>query len=170
MPVTYKAIATVTVSSATAASMEFTSIPSTYTDLVVNISARGNSTQINGGYASKLEFNGSTANLSSRWLRGSGSAVTSGTETYIFGIMNGASDDTASTFGNSMVYIPNYAGATNKSVSIDGVEENNATAAFSVISAGLWSNTAAITSIKMIPVAGSYVQYSTATLYGILKA
>jgi hypothetical protein len=33
--------------------------------------------------------------------------------------------------------------------------------------AGLWSNTAAITSISMAPDNGNYPQYSTATLYGI---
>jgi hypothetical protein len=77
---------------------------------------------------------------------------------------NGA---TASTFGNGEVYIPNYAGSTNKSMSADGVSENNGTEAYTDLIANLWSNTSAITSILLYPDSGTWQQYSTATLYGI---
>ena len=77
-------------------------------------------------------------------------------------------DSTANTFANGEFYIPNYAGSTNKSVSADGVTENNATAARATLTAGLWSNTAAINQITLLPIAGgTFAQYSTATLYGI---
>jgi hypothetical protein len=80
-------------------------------------------------------------------------------------------DTTSNTFSSTQVYIPNYAGSTNKSVSIDHVTENNATNAyFSGIVAGLWSNTAAITSVKILDQdGGSLVAGSTASIYGILK-
>jgi hypothetical protein len=77
------------------------------------------------------------------------------------------STDTANTFGNTDIYIPNYAGSANKSVSVDTVEENNGTTARALLGAILWSNTAAITALGLTPVSGSFVQYSTATLYGI---
>jgi hypothetical protein len=168
---TYIQIGSVTVGSGGAANIEFTSIPATYTDLLVNFSGRGNVNQPSGGFACKLEFNGSSSSLSARWLRGSGSAVSSSTETIIGQIMADSNDSTANTFGNSSIYIPNYASANNKSVSIDGVEENNATTAYSILTAGLWSNSAAITSVKILPIVSTlFVQYSTATLYGISKS
>jgi hypothetical protein len=168
MPTTFTKIAAVTVGSGGASSIDFTSIPSTYTDLCVYFSGRSNDTRASGGFANKLEFNGSSSSLSSRFLRGSGSTVTSSTETIIAQIMSAASDDTASTFGNSSIYIPNYAGSNNKSVSIDGVEETNGSTAYATLAAGLWSNSAAITSVKILPIVATlFVQYSTATLYGI---
>ena len=76
---------------------------------------------------------------------------------------------TSNTFGNSELYIPNYAGSTNKSSSADAVAESNTTTVFAYLNAALWSSTAAITSITLTPDAGgaNFVQYSTATLYGI---
>jgi len=81
-----------------------------------------------------------------------------------------ASGTTASTFGNAEIYLPNYAGNTNKSASIDMVSEQNATSTYMGLVAPLWSNTAAITSITLTGASGNLAQYSTATLYGIKKA
>jgi hypothetical protein len=81
--------------------------------------------------------------------------------------MNG---NTASTFSNGEFYIPNYASANNKSVSFDSVTENNkATDQILALNAGLWADSAAITSIKLEVNGGTYniSQYSSATLYGI---
>ena len=167
MPVTYKLIATLTVSTATQATLEFTSIPGTFDDLVVHASLRGTTAQLYE--LTYLEFNNSTANLSSRGLEGNGSTVSSYTNPTIYiNAANGA-NSTSDTFSSHFIYVPNYAGGTNKSVSVDGVTENNATTAYASLQAGLWSQTAAITSIKIKPT-GSFVQYSTATLYGIKKS
>jgi hypothetical protein len=77
----------------------------------------------------------------------------------------------ANTFGSSEVYIPNYAGSTNKVLSSTSVTEKNATAPGSVLlaaSAHLWSNTAAITQIKLTPGSGTnFVSGSRFDLYGI---
>jgi hypothetical protein len=78
---------------------------------------------------------------------------------------------TANTFGNGEIYIPNYAGSTQKSVSADAVAENNsATYIYSALNAGLWTGTAAITSIKLLIPSYNFVQYSTAYLYGVSNA
>jgi hypothetical protein len=77
---------------------------------------------------------------------------------------------TSSTFSNDSIYIPNYAGSAYKSYSADGVVENNATGAFATFNAGLWSNTAAITSITLTAGVGSFVQYSNFYLYGVKNA
>jgi hypothetical protein len=167
MPTTFTKIASVSVGVLGAASMDFTSIPSTYTDLCVKVSARG--TNASTTVEMLVSFNGVSTNLSSKLLYGTGSAVGSVSPSNIAGAISAALD-TSSTFGNSEIYIPNYAGSTNKSVSFDSVSENNATTAYQYLTAGLWTNTAAITSVTLTPAASSFAQYSTATLYGINKS
>lgn len=161
-------IQTVTVGSGGAASIDFTSIPGTYTDLMIVMSARN--TNAVASYYSVIKFNGSATSFTNRSLGGNGSSAYSFTTPGNFaGEMSGASA-TSNTFGNGTIYIPNYAGSSNKSFSIDAVSENNGTTAQQDIGAGLWSNTAAITSITLTPDGGyNYAQYSTASLYGITK-
>ena len=149
----------------TTASIEFTSIPSTYTDLKIVASARTNATVGANGYYYDVTFNGTSANRSGKYLEGTGSATNSGSYT-LYGVSD-ASDQTASTFSNGELYIPNYASANYKSASFDAVQENNATASRVIFSTGLWSDVAAITSVTFTPAGGSFVQYSTFYLYGI---
>jgi hypothetical protein len=163
---TFVKIASVTVGAGGAASIDFTSIPSTYTDLVLKISGRNtaNSSIVD------LTFNGSTSGYSYRGLYGNGSSAASNNGSSVASIALLAlevSTYTASTFSNQEIYIPNYAGSQNKSVSADEVTENNATLSVASLYAGLWDNSAAITSIKLDPDSGDFAQYSTATLYGI---
>jgi hypothetical protein len=164
MATTFTKIAAVTVGSGGAATIDFTSIPSTYTDLCLKVSARG--TNASTTVEMLVSFNGVSTNLSSKILYGTGAAAGSVAPSNIAGGIS-AANDTSSTFGNSEIYIPNYAGSTNKSVSFDSVSENNATTAYQYLTAGLWNNTAAITSVTLTPAASSFAQYSTATLYGI---
>ena len=159
---TYEAIATVTVGSGGAASIDFSSIPSTYTDLVVKWSTRNDS-----GRQVTFKLNNFSTNQTYRIIYGDGSGAASESGARIFGYSNG-STTTANTFCNGEAYIPNYAGSNNKSISIDSVEENNATSAYMVLSANLWSSSSAINQVTVIPQDGtSFNQYSTATLYGI---
>ena len=171
MPDTFVKIASVTVGSGGASSMTFSSIPATYTDLLIKISARG--TQASASHAFTLRFNSATTNYSSRELVGDGSSAGSSTRTTLgsalyIGNIDGNSA-TSSTFASTEIYIPNYAGSTYKSLSVDATSENNATEAYATLLAGLWSNTAAITQIDLISFSGhgTLMQYSTATLYGI---
>lgn len=167
MPNTFKLISTVSVGSGGTSSINFTSIPQTYTDLQIIISAR--STRISPSDYPALAFNGSTANQSSRQLYGTGSSVGTTGESRIFGQMAG-SQATSNIFGNTTFYIPNYAGSTNKLVNVEGVMENNATGSDMEILGGLWNSTAAITSISITSLnSANFVENSTASLYGILK-
>jgi hypothetical protein len=167
MPNTYQKIASVTLTSA-AASIDFTSIPSTYTDLLIKASLRSAAASVNPGL--KITFNTSALNFTGRNVYGDGSTAGSYTDTAgEIGILAGNSA-TANTFGNCEIYIPNYAGATNKSFSVDSVNENNATSASQYLYANLWSQTAAITAISLLSGgAANLMQYSSATLYGISK-
>jgi len=157
-----------------ASSIDFTAIPATYTDLVLKVSIRSN--QVSGNDFIKLRFNSDTgSNYSYRRLYGTGSAVGSdnsgGAVSSAVSAYISTTGDTANTFGNGEFYIPNYTGSTYKSVSVDGVAENNASAAYSSLVADLWSSTSAITSINLTPNNGtSFVQYSTAYLYGVSNA
>ncbi len=150
-----------------ATSLDFTSIPNTYTDLVLKVSARSTTTS---DWVT-LKFNGSTSGYTNRHLQGTGSSAGSFAQTtYEYAMINNQSASTSNTFSSSEVYIPNYAGSTNKSYSIDTAGEANGTAAFMELNAQLWSNTAAITSISITSLAGSLAQYTTAYLYGVSNA
>jgi hypothetical protein len=169
---TFVKIASVTVGSGGAASMDFTSIPGTYTDLCIKVSARDARAIVAASIV--LQINGSTASSGSyRRLYGDGGTVDSDADgpgpTVQSGHSNGNSG-TANTFGNVEIYIPNYAGSGNKSFSSDGVAETNGSTTYMSIVSGLWANTAAITSIAVKPAtAVNFLQHSTATLYGIKK-
>lgn len=163
-----KKIATVTVGAGGAASIDFTSIAGTMTDLMIVVSGRSNTSAAGGGQSIRLRFNSNTTGYSSKALYGSGSYTGSYAPSGWAGQVS-PSDTTASTFGNTVIYIPNYAGATNKSYSADSVTENNATAAYQEIDASLWANTSAVTQITLSVETGNFVQYSSATLYGITK-
>lgn len=172
---TMKLISTITVGGGGAANIEFTSIPQTYTDLLVLLSIRGSGNNYNRDDIA-LILNGSTANqYLGRMLYAAegGTGSTSATSgTVLDNMMRMPSDlATANTFGSTSIYISNYAGSTYKSINMDSVIENNSTSAYFLnVSAGLWSNTAAITSIKLSGVGdGTLIQYSTASLYGITK-
>ena len=170
MPNTFELIASSTVGSGGTLSIDFSSIPSTYTDLVVKLSARSNKTDVDQLFT--VGFNGSTSNSTSRNLQGDGSSVASGSSaTLIFAIGDG-NNSTASVFGNCEIYIPNYANTSlNKSNSMDGVSETNATNVGLIMQAGLWSNTAAINRITLTPNGGQTIlEYSTAYLYGVKNA
>ena len=149
------------------ASIEFTSIPQDGTDLVVLMSLRESGGSEADGI--QMRFNSSSTGYSFRRLFGAGSgSPTSDTGGAILWMNSNTS--TSNTFANASVYIPNYAGSTNKSFSNDGVLENNATTAYQAIVAGLWSNTEAISSISFAnPSARNLVAGSTISLYKITK-
>jgi hypothetical protein len=108
-----------------------------------------------------------------RNIKGDGSSASSsnaGSVSAIYGYgSNNPAGATANTFSNADIYIPNYTSSNAKSVSVDGVTENNATEASATLTAGLSTDTAAITSITVIALSsGTIATNSTFTLYGIL--
>jgi len=163
---TFVKIQTVTVGSGGASSIQFTSIPQTYTDLKIVVSCRTNRSDVKDYIA--VRPNGSTTNDSSRTLSGDGTSASSDTESVVILVTTTGGTATASVFGNADINIPNYTSANQKSISMDGVGENNATESRVQLSAGLWADTAAITSLDLVPFIGTlFSQYSTATLYGV---
>lgn len=168
MASTYELIASVTVGSGGASSIDFTSIPSTYTDLVVVYSIR--SSQSASFSPIYFSFNGVTTNRTAKLLTGDGSTAGSASIGDAFTFNINAASSTGSTFSNCAFYVPNYAGSTAKSFSADLVSENNATTSYAWLAAGLWNNTSAITAVNLTNSTYSFVQYSTAYLYGVKNA
>lgn len=164
MPNTFVKIQTVTVGSGGAATIDFTSIPQTYTDLKLVTSARHTEASVSNDIL--ITINSSTANFTARRGYATGTGVGSDTNSRGVGVTVGASA-TASVFGNNEAYFPNYTSGNFKSFSADIVGENNAALSFTFLVANLWSTTSAITSITLTANGGNFVQYSTATLYGI---
>ena len=150
-------------------SITFTSIPQTYTDLLVVFSLRA----VSGNHpSSSISLNTyGTGTYTRRQLAGSGSAASSNTttESELYLSQIPAADNTANTFGNTQVYIPNYTSSATKSLSADLVSEQNATQAYQAITSGSWDQTAAVTSVSLQTYGRSInlAQYSSATLYGI---
>lgn len=162
MATTYTLIASSIVGSGGAANIEFTSIPNTYTDLLLKISLRGSYAAVGDNIT--LTINNSAIGTPKTLFGNGATAISSNGDAFVFT----GSTATASTFGNGDFYITNYTSSNNKSISFDGVSENNATTAYTFFNAALWSNSAVISSIKLVPAGGGdWSQYSTAYLYGI---
>ena len=170
MASTYVAISTLTVGSGGATEFDFTSIPSTHTDLLVKVSSRTNRSDTRESISIKFN-NDATSIYSYRILYGTGSATASSSGsagTFLWTGESTGSTATASVFGSTEIYIPNYAGSNYKSLSADFTSENNATGVIQGLTAGLYSSTTAISRITLTGGSGfTFQQYSTATLYGI---
>lgn len=172
MATTYYKIATVTVGSGGASTIDFTSIPQTYTDLLVKISARSNTASRSTDCS--IRIGNGTVSSSSIYnyieITGDGTVAYSGSGTNNkFNTVMNANTSTSNTFSNVEFYLPNYNSSNNKTLSTDAViESNENNGAIQVrFQAWLWSSTSAINVIQLFPAAGDFVQYSTATLYGI---
>lgn len=166
---TYTLIASNTLSSS-AASVTFSSIPGTYTDLVLRFSARTNATGAANVEVLAVAFNGTYGtNFSGTRVYGNGASALSNQQTdeftYVVGVNNAA---TSNTFSNSEIYIPNYLVSQNKPFSAFSTGENNATTTQINAAAGLWQNTSAITSFSIKPNSGGdFLSGSSFFLYGI---
>jgi hypothetical protein len=168
MPATYEKIATNTLGSA-ASSITFSSIPATYTDLKIVLTATYSATTSSGG---QLSFNGAPSGTLSSYTRlyGQGTSPSTAINSNQPAITPA---DTAWTLGNTMpdfyTYdIFSYAGSTFKTVLTTNSQDYNGSGSTG-IKVGLWRSTTAITSC-VLTASVNFATGTTATLYGILKA
>lgn len=169
MALTYESIATTTITGS-AANITFSSIPSTYTDLVLIFN--GNSSRVSAGDDFILQFNSdTTSNYSETIVQGTGSAAQSsrGSGTTMFGNTNCRIGGTTGAISNVILNIMNYTNTTTYKTVLGrfNVSDNLTTAAV-----GLWRKTPeAINTIKIsTSTSGAFTVGSTATLYGIKAA
>jgi hypothetical protein len=162
-------IASVEVGSGGANSIEFTSIPQIYTDLLVVFSVRA----VSGTFpSSSISLNSyGTGSYSRIGFKGSGTTASNdtATETEFYLSQMPGSGNTANSFTNAEVYISNYAVTTLKTLRSNLISEQDDTQAYQALNSGAWNQTSPITSLSI----GTYgrtinlAQYSSATLYGI---
>jgi hypothetical protein len=157
---------TVSVGVGGSSTISFTSIPSTYTDLCIKLSTRATGVT----QTLTVQFNSVTSSYQGIQVYGDGTNIGSSTISAAYYAFINSSASAASLFASNNVYIPNYASSNYKALTTDVVIESDSTNYITEMVSGLWSNTSAISSITVTPLAGLFAQYSTATLYGILKA
>jgi len=167
----FESIATVTVGSGGAASIEFTSIPSTFAHLQIRYLCRGVRSNVREDLV--LQINSDTgSNYAYHRLLGYGSvaaadATTSSTYGYTSTIS--AANLTASIFGAGVTDILDYAN-TSKTTTVrtfGGVDGNGDSNVGVFVTSSLWNNTNAVTSVKLYGFNANLAQHSTAALYGV---
>jgi hypothetical protein len=171
MPATYDKIEAQTLGSA-ASSVTFSTIPSTYTDLVLVINTRSSSTSASD---TKLyvNFNGDTgSNYSQTFLFGNGSTAGSSrasNQAFIYaGDISATGGSSYTGLSTVVLQVQNYSNATTNKTMLSRVASPNV---FVEAVVGLWRNTAAITSISLdLESTPQFIVGSTFTLYGIKAA
>ena len=168
MPSTYTLIASTTVTAASASTIDFSSIPSTYTDLLVRFSVRMNQNLVDSPVYVVLN-NDNTVQYTGTNLIGTGSAATSARISDAAAYLGKApsSNATANTFSNGEFYLPNYTVTQTRQISSYQVAENNATAATLSLYANYYrGGTTAINQLTFFGDA-NFVTNSSFYLYGI---
>jgi hypothetical protein len=167
----YESIATATVGAGGASSVTFSSIPSTYTHLQVRLFGRSTGSNVQSFV--KLEFNSDTtgSNYYSHYIQGDGSSIIAGPNAGISAHYDIAgANATSSVFGAIIFDVLDYANTNkNKTSRVLGGVDNNGSGRMNLAS-GLWLNTSAINSLTITSGTGSFVQYTSAALYGIKAA
>jgi len=169
LPTDFESIATVTVGSGGASSVEFTSIPSTYAHLQI----RGISRSTGGGSSGNvyLQFNGvTTSSYAWHWVYGDGSSATASSgssDTSAFVVRTAYTSATSSIFGAAVIDILDYTN-TNKTKTVRALSgHDNNGSGFAWFSSGLFNSTNAISSITIKAQDGNFLQYTSFALYGI---
>lgn len=170
MPATYQLIASNILSTATS-TITFSSIPATYTDLVVRFSARNTASsdytvpivRLNNLATSIYSWSLASNNNGSSFAYTQANNSSLGAESYVPSV-----NVTANTFGSYEIYIPSYTSSTNKPSSAFAVVENNSTTVFDLQTrAQLFSSTGAINRVDISTPSSNFVAGSSFFLYGI---
>jgi hypothetical protein len=158
--ITYTPIAKAT-GTGSSGTVTFSSIPSSYTDLVLVSSVLGTENA-----AVRLRFNGdnTNSNYSYTLMYGTGSVASSNRETATPIYIGHANTSTPNA---STVTLNNYSNTTTFKTILN---KGNQIGQFVSAVAGLWKSTSAINSITIVMDSGSFTTGATFNLYGILAA
>jgi hypothetical protein len=165
MPATYEPIATTTLGAA-AASITFSSIPGTYTDLRLVFTGSANSGTVYPVIVINDDNAGSSYSQTN--LRADGSTVVSNRSTNAGSGWDFAYNGVTTTPGLLTADFLSYAGSTNKTCLMTNANDRNGTG-YSDRYVGLWRSTSAISKIAVVAGA-NFATGTTATLYGIKAA
>jgi hypothetical protein len=174
MPSTYTLISANTLGSS-AASVAFSAIPSTYTDLVIRGSSRSSAANVRSDFYILPNSETTSSTLGSRTtLRGFNGAAASARAANTFPFSNifddNGSSSTSNTFASWEIYLPSYTGSANKTFSSFGASEDNATNTVIVgVTAQQYRSSSAISSLTVTSLS-TFVAGSSFYLYGISKS
>ena len=167
MALTYDPIATTTISGSSTNTYTFSSIPSTYTDLVLAFANFQGTTN----YSFALRFNGdSGSNYSYTVLEGNGTSAATGASTSTTGYYNGATIGFPDSKSNGVFNIMNYSNSTTYKTILGRYNYRGTGLSGMGMSVGTWRNTSAINSVTFFLASGNFTAGSSATLYGIKAA
>jgi hypothetical protein len=172
MPSTYTLISS-NVLTTTAASVTFSAIPSTYTDLVLRSSVRiqgDGGTNDYGRTKWQVVINGSSTHSRTTLYGNGASAISERATTEGVLVPSGVTESenaTTNTFASGELYLPNYTSTTNKPISSFGTSEQNGTTAFASVGAHLFQTSTGISSIQIYSNFGNHASGSSFYLYGI---
>jgi hypothetical protein len=164
-------IGMVSVGSAGASTVSFSSIPSTYKHLQVRALIRGTASA--SAISANMQFNSDTgSNYSYHELYGSGagggqaSAGANQTRFFLHGNAPAATA-LASSFGVAVMDILDYTNTSKYKTArcLNGMDVNGS-GGYILVDSGSWQNTNAISSIQITPNSGNFAQYSQFALYG----
>ncbi len=163
----FESIQTVTVGSGGAASVSFSSIPSTYKHLQLRYMSADSRTGSGTGSSNLYwKINGDTGtNYSFHELYGTGASAGAGAVANYAGWITYGGNST--TWGGGVIDFLDYAD-TNKYKTVralTGADDNGD--GFIELTSANWRNTAAITSLSVTPLTPNFLQYSSFALYGI---
>jgi hypothetical protein len=158
----------------TQSSLNFTSIPQTYTDLIIVCSLR---TTNSGDFGVPIfQFNnlGTNTSMSHRGLINESGSVSGGTNNEGLVIRRCPGGNApADYFGSATIWISNYASSTTVKYfqGFYASPRNQASGSAIGINGCAWSDTSAISAINIKDNNGnSFAQYSSAYLYGVSNA
>jgi hypothetical protein len=164
----FESIATVTVGSGGASSIEFTSIPSTYQHLQIRGICKDARSSTNAPFSIRLNSD-SGSNYAQHELQGGGSSANAYSATSVSSMqyIGYTAANQANIFGGAIVDILDYANTSKNTVAraFSGVDNNGSGVV--AISSGLWLNTAAVTTVTLLPFTSPFGQHSTFALYGV---
>lgn len=163
----YEPIATITVPSGGMSSIEFTNIPQDYQHLQIRYIARAE-TNNDGVW---IRLNGDTGtNYAVHRLSGNGSAASAGaasSQAQTIAAYMALSTMTANVFAGGIIDILDYA-STSKATTLRSLSGADSNGSGSIqMRSGLWTSTAAVTSIKIYEGSGDIAEHSTFALYGV---
>lgn len=164
MPTTFSLIQSATVTTPTA-SLTFSSIPATFTDLKIFYTGKTSDTAAQG---SAMTFNAGASSAAGKYIIGDGTTPSNGNINYMYVGSAWGTNGTANLFSATEIYIPNYTSSQVKSYICHNAAEKVDTTAFTNVIVGRDSGiTAALTSITLLSGPGNWISNCTFYLYGI---
>jgi hypothetical protein len=148
-------------------SIVFSSIPASFTDLIIKVSARS-STAGSSVEPCLLAFNGDSAGYTTRTLNGTGSGINTSAPARL-AFFAPRAGTTSNSFSNGKITIPNYLLSINKNYISETVSANNGGECWMSLITAVWANTDAINSVTFTPTANNFEAGTMISLYGVLK-